>query len=119
MAQLPVKKDSKATQRLAEFQVENARRKRRTVIGGVLVTVFSLLFFMLVSGDRFDHLLSYLGLKGIYNAEKGVYADCSKPENQSITYCQKLRERTEQNWESATRGGGGNPFTLFDPAKDK
>ncbi|MCO6432302.1 MAG: hypothetical protein J5J00_15720 [Deltaproteobacteria bacterium] len=100
--------------RLEQFKAELRKARLRTLLSLTLVFFSTLLLIMLTSGDRFDHILHYLGLRGVWNEEGGVYADCSKPQNRSIPYCQPKSNDTQKTWNGIEKSGGRyNPFTLY------
>jgi hypothetical protein len=77
------------------------------------VRQFSHSILLAVGGERFAPILELLGLKGLYNEETGAYADCSKPENKQIVYCQPKDDSYSQEWKKISRSGKkAYPFRL-------
>lgn len=102
-----------ASKKLAEYETELKRARTRNYIIGGIVAVFTIFFGMMLSGDRFAGVLSIFGLRPISNVIGGVYADCSDPENQDVSYCQKQRRGADKNWDSVSKSGGrASPFSL-------
>ena len=96
---------SNANAKLRAYYAEIARKRYWTLFYFSIVAAFTLLFIMLVSGDRFN-------LQGISNPAGGVFADCNLAQNQDSPYCQSKPREQEKNWKKITRGGGEVPFTL-------
>lgn len=103
-----------AQQKVHEYYAELARRRLLTFLLSVLVMLVTVLLVMIFSGNRYDRYLNYFGLQGISNPAGGIYADCSKRENQNSPYCNSSKEMYEKKWNSLTRGGGAPPFSLID-----
>lgn len=105
----------KAKKELDSYYIELRRRKQLRVAGIVIVSFCSLLFAMVLAGETFNPILSWFGLRGFRYQERGVYADCSKPENKDISYCQPKQTQSERNWESISKGQRGG-FNLYQPS---
>ena len=89
------------------YEAEVRRKKFLAYTGYSVVGVVFVVLIMVLSG------MHILGLQGIYNAESGVYADCSKPENKGISYCQPKMSSSERSWRDLVTGGRrAAPFTL-------
>ncbi|MCB0310824.1 MAG: hypothetical protein KDD42_06300 [Bdellovibrionales bacterium] len=71
-------------------------------IGGALTVLLCLLIF----GGRLG-ILDYLGLEWVISKQKGVYADCSKKENQNVAYCRPKTSESQRQWDDIRRAGGG------------
>ena len=104
--------DPVAEAKLRSFEHEQKVKFIINVSGYSALSLAAILLFMIVAGDTFAPVLSIFGIKGIYNEERGVYADCSKPENSNNAFCSGRRsERAEKSWNSISRSGG--PATQF------
>jgi hypothetical protein len=102
--------------RLKEFESERSRAKTRNLIIGSILFIFTIVFGMMLAGDRFAGILALVGLKPFYFVEGGAYADCSLPENQNIAHCSRGQREIEKNWNSISKGGGKSaPFSLSGP----
>jgi len=99
--------DAEAKRKLKAYQSELRIKRTVNVVGYSLVTVATLLLAMVLSGDRFQTVLSYLGIEGMSNAETGVYADCSRAANRNVAYCQP-KISPEKSWKTL-RGGANSP----------
>jgi hypothetical protein len=86
-------------------------KRVQNVAGYVFAAFLAVLLVMVLSGDRFQNFLSLIGLQGIYNPEKGVYADCSRPENKDVGYCIQKAPPIERDWKVIK---GGSTYPVFD-----
>jgi len=112
----PSKANKAPNEKLAQYEQELKRNRRRTIILSSIATIVFAFFIMMVSGDRFEGFLSIFGLHSFYNTEQGVYADCSKAENQKNAYCQRQHGKADRNWDSISKSGGSSaPFSLTGP----
>ncbi len=94
------------------FRTE-ARRRMLINLSYLAISLAGAAFVIsLFSGGRFASLMGYFGIN-MTNAKTGVYADCTKKENQHIPYCQPKEGRAEHEWRSL-RGGKALPFNLSD-----
>jgi hypothetical protein len=105
--------DSESVRRVKEYEASLRAKRVQSTIGYACVAFLTVVLFMVLSGDTFQSFLSYLGLRGMYNAEKGVYADCSKPENSGVAYCAKRKPPTEQDWKRIRTSSDGPVFDLY------
>ena len=77
------------------------------------VCLIAVLFLMMVSGERFSGFLQAIGLRAVYNEERGVYADCSDPSNRGNPFCERKETNADRSWSSMRKGGKGlTPFSL-------
>lgn len=104
---------SAARLKVEAYYSEIKRKKIVTTIMAFFVATITVLFAMMVSGDRFNSYLSFLGLSGISNPAGGVYADCALPQNESSPYCQDKKNAAEKSW-NRLKSGGKTVFSLFD-----
>lgn len=105
--------DSEAYRRVKEYEAEVRAKRVQAALGYVLAALLTVLLFMVLSGDRFQVILRTLGLHGLYNPEKGVYADCSKPENRDVAFCNKKAPPVEHEWKRIRNGSDGPVFDLY------
>src|SRR4051812_45884011 len=73
--------------KLREYEREQRQRFVFNILGYSGLAVIAVLLIMVVSGERFESILSVFGLKSLYNEERGVYADCSRRENANNKFC--------------------------------
>jgi len=77
--------------------------------GAAFVVVMTLLVFGQSLG-----VFKVVGLDWMFT-ERGIYADCSKAENQDNPYCQPKTSRADRDWDSLSQGGKrAMPFNLHD-----
>lgn len=85
-----------------------------TYLNYAIGTGLSAFLLLLIFGGRLG-IFDYIGFGWIMNSATGVYADCSKAENQHVTYCQPKKSAGEQQWDNLNkRGGKSIPFNLHD-----
>jgi hypothetical protein len=104
-----LKEESK--KRLQRYRTELRLRRLRTTVGLSIVGCIAIILTMAISGDQFDSFLRALGLRAIWNEERGVYADCSRSENKQVKFCQPKSGARDGEWKSL-RGGEGYIFSL-------
>ena len=95
----------KADEALRRYTAEIKRRATRQWMGYSALSLLTVFLIMLLSGDRFKSILSVVGLRGLKNAESGIYADCSRKENQSNPLCYREASQTERDWKGLTERG--------------
>ena len=100
------KYDALAAKKLREFQIHQRVQLFASVAGYSFISVVATLLIMILSGDTFAPILNALGLHGIYYAERGVYADCSKGENDDNAFCSGKSYRANRSWKQIEKGGG-------------
>ena len=106
---MPPNKEKTHYEKYVSWMTENAYwGYLNYIIGGGL----ALLLIILIFGGRLG-IFDYLGMQWMFNEERGVYADCSKPENRGVSYCQPKQSAVDRDWDEMSRGGGrAMPFTL-------
>jgi hypothetical protein len=67
--------------------------------GGVAL----LCFLIALSTGMLTPVLRLFGLN-IVTSARGVYADCSKPENKDIPYCQPREGKAARQWKNLSHG---------------
>ena len=73
--------------------------------------IFGLAMILLVFGQSLG-LWGVVGLDWMFQT-KGVYADCTKPENRGNTFCQPKTNPVDREWKDMGRDGKrAMPFTL-------
>ncbi len=65
------------------------------VVVGLLVAFL----LLIVAGQRYTGVLSFIGTGGLHNEEGGVYTDCTKPENRHIAFCEPPETVRERTWQ--------------------
>jgi hypothetical protein len=99
-----------AEESLRRYSRERARRLIINVTGYTSLVFVALLLFMVFSGNRFNHILAYFGLSGIWNEETGGFADCSRPENKNLFFCSQKDRQADRIFR--TTAGKSAPFAL-------
>ena len=104
-------KKNKVLELESELRLSRYRREKNqqllldSIIYLLLLWVF-VLFVMVVSGDRFSTILSFLGIQGVWNQKQGVYVDCNLPKNKASKFCQGDVKQIDAEWQKITRSGG-------------
>lgn len=118
--------DKIAREKIAQYEHAVRIDRVRAVIAYTSVTLVAVIFFMVVSGEQFNYLLSYLGLRGMTYESRGLYTDCQRAENRDAAFCRPMREawqrksKVDKEWSAITRSRGHFvPFTLHDGAEKK
>ena len=118
MAKITPKDEAIRQAKLVELERERRRELIFNIVVGSLIFIFSAVFAMLVSGNYFSGILGFFGLESISNEERGVYADCSKPENQKIRYCQQPKDHGQPTLRSLSESKNkGSVFSLTKPGE--
>jgi hypothetical protein len=63
------------------------------VVGGILSAFLTVVVFLAVIGNIFPRTVEAIGLGWMAVPLRGVYADCSRPENQGTGFCQPKEQR--------------------------
>ncbi len=102
--------------RLRAFEHERRVKLVMNVAGYTGTIIIGALLLMIVAGDRFAPFLSLFGLRPISYQERGIYADCSNPDNRDNPFCSGKRPQIERSWNSISKNSGGPavPFGLSD-----
>lgn len=83
------------------------------ILGGASILLLSTLILLIIIGPRYPDLIDALGLNWLVNAQQGVFADCSKPENSKNAYCINKATVSDQSWKELSRSNSKPvPFSL-------
>jgi len=107
--------DREAQLKLRTYKAAKQRQRIINMLGYSGLTVIAAILFMMVGGERFEPYLNSIGLHGIYNDERGVYADCSVAANRDNPFCAgRRRPREERSWGELRNAGSlrSVPFSL-------
>lgn len=95
-----------------DIQRQDQLRKGLIIAGWVGGGILAFLLVGMLFGEALHPFMSRIGLGWLYNAESGVYADCSKSYNKHNPYCNS-RRNDDTGWKSLSdKRGGSNPFSL-------
>lgn len=82
-------------------------------IGTVVGIFLTALILLMIFGSRYPQLVDSLGLNWLVNAQQGVYADCSRPENANISYCRPKASQGSKTWDELSHSNSKPvPFSL-------
>ena len=77
----------------------------------IIIVVLSLLLILVLAGSHLEPVFEFLGLRRVISDKKGLYADCSKPENATNSFCIRDPEKKELEWRSISKGGSAFSLT--------
>ena len=108
------KEDQKlAQERLKAYQDELRKKKVMNSLYLCSGVVSAIVLYLVFASGQFNWLMGQMGVE--FAKASGVYADCSKPENKKISYCQPKESQSDHEWKSISHSKGSKhiPFNLF------
>lgn len=102
-----------AKKELKRYRIQQRLRLVKTLASSGILAVVFLVVFGLALGGAFEGFLGLLGLTPFKNEARGLYADCTRPENRESRYCQsqsqsQSRRAYENDWRQVANSGRGS-----------
>ena len=96
-----------------QYRLEQLKSKILNWIFGIVSFLIVVLIYMMINGDKYRDILNAIGLG--YFEERGVYADCSRPENRNSPFCQRRESKADKEWTDLSKGKAGrSQFSITD-----
>ena len=73
------------------------------IFGALLIVIMLALLIMLTFQETYKDILIPLGL---YHPERGIFTDCSLPENRNNKYCESPPPPAAKQWKDIKEGPG-------------
>jgi len=106
------KRDKKLSEELEALKEQQRKERIRelwkycAVLGGAAV------FLALLLAGTLDPVFRLFGLSGFYREQKGIYVDCSAPQNRDSRFCRKEETEQDREWRNLGQGERPIPFSL-------
>ena len=104
-------KGDSSSKRFRQFEQEERRSRIVHIVEYTAVLIAGAFLILFLAGDYTYGFLEHFGINPLRNPKRGVYADCSRPENRDNDFCSSTNERVESRWRSIEQKNS-RPFAI-------